>query len=166
VNACARQFQQDNFVTEVERILQQFDIRAGPLRLELTESMVLDNLASSVETMIHLREPDVRLSLDDFGTGNASLSCLTQLPLSEIKNDRSFVQNVTSDRSHAIFTRSIIDIGRNFGIEVVTDGIENGNLRNFLLENGCPLRQGYLFSQRVAIKEFELLLGKCSIETL
>jgi diguanylate cyclase (GGDEF)-like protein len=159
VNVSARQFQQDHFVSEVECILRHFDTRPGLLKFELTESMVLKNLEASVKKMYRLRDLGIHFSLDDFGTGYASLSYLTQLPLYEIKIDRSFVKNVTCDRSLAIVTRSIIDIGRNFEIDVVAEGIENEEQRTFLLENGCTLHQGYLFSRPVPIMEFESLLS-------
>jgi diguanylate cyclase (GGDEF)-like protein/PAS domain S-box-containing protein len=158
VNVSARQFQQTSFVHDVHSTLLKHQVAPGMLKFELTETMVLSNIAVSIEKMQLLQSLGIPLSLDDFGTGYASLSYLRRLPLNEIKIDRTFMHNVTQDSDNAIIVRSIIDIAKNFELDLVAEGIEEEAQCDFLLQNGCTHFQGYLFSRPLPLAEFEALL--------
>jgi EAL domain-containing protein (putative c-di-GMP-specific phosphodiesterase class I) len=128
------------------------------LKLELTESVVLDNINNAVAKMHELKEIGVRFSMDDFGTGYSSLSYLTQLPFDQLKIDRSFVHNIGIKPTDAVIVQTIIGMGNSLGMEVIAEGVENKEQRDFLERNGCHAYQGYLFSKPVPIEEFEALI--------
>ena len=160
VNVSARQFRQQDFVQRVKSIIHSSGIDPSRLILELTESLVLDNVVDSIDKMYSLKLLGVRFSMDDFGTGYSSLAYLKRLPLDQLKIDRSFVRDIDTDPGDAVIVRTIIDMARNFGLEVVAEGVENDAQRAFLLANGCMEFQGYLFSRPVPLPEFEALLNR------
>lgn len=166
VNVSARQFRQADFVEQVSEIIQRSGIKPDRLKLELTESLILDNIDDTIHKMNALRKMDVRFSMDDFGTGYSSLAYLTQLPLDQLKIDQSFIRNIGVKPADAVIVQTIIGMGNNLGMEVIAEGVETEAQRNFLALHHCPLFQGYLFAKPVPIKEFELLLTqhKGSIE--
>jgi diguanylate cyclase (GGDEF)-like protein/PAS domain S-box-containing protein len=155
VNVSARQFHKPDFVTQVMAALQQSGARSNLLKLELTESVVLKDIDDTIGKMNALKALGVRFSLDDFGTGQSSLSYLTQLPLDQIKIDRSFVQNIGEKPTDALIVQTIIGMARNLGLEVIAEGVETQAQRSFLEQHGCTLYQGYLFSRPVPIQQFE-----------
>jgi diguanylate cyclase (GGDEF)-like protein/PAS domain S-box-containing protein len=160
VNVSARQFRQPDFVQRVKSIIHSSGIDPSRLILELTESLVLDNVVDSIEKMYSLKLLGVRFSMDDFGTGYSSLAYLKRLPLDQLKIDRSFVRDVDTDPGDAVIVRTIIDMARNFGLEVVAEGVENEAQQAFLLANDCTEFQGYLFSHPVPLPDFEALLTR------
>jgi diguanylate cyclase (GGDEF)-like protein/PAS domain S-box-containing protein len=158
VNVSARQFRQPGFVAQVAEVIDRYSIDAGLLKLELTESMVLENVSDTVLKMNALRAIGVSFSMDDFGTGFSSLAYLTQLPLNQLKIDQSFVHNLGIKASDAIIVQTIIGMAHNLGMEVIAEGVETEAQRVFLDEHGCPSCQGYLFSKPLPVKQFETLL--------
>ncbi|MEQ1529253.1 MAG: EAL domain-containing protein [Methylococcales bacterium] len=158
VNVSARQFRHPEFVEQVQQILQSNNINPGLLKLELTESLVLDNIHDAIHKMHALRKLGVRFSLDDFGTGYSSFSYLTQLPLDQLKIDQSFVHNIGIKSTDAIIVQTIIGMANNLGIDVIAEGVETEAQSFFLEQHGCPAYQGYLFSKPVPISEFEQLI--------
>lgn len=159
INISAQQFKQPDFVEQVSAMIQKYSIEPSRLKLELTESVALDDIDSVVEKMLALRQVlGVTLSLDDFGTGYSSLSYLKRLPLDQIKIDQSFVRDLTTDPSDAVMVKTIIDMAQNFGLNVIAEGVETEAQFNFLKENGCMAFQGYFFSKPVPIEQFEALL--------
>ncbi len=158
VNVSARQFCQPDFAVQVQRIVEQADIHPGLLKLELTESMVLDNVENVIATMAALKPLGINFSIDDFGTGQSSLAYLKKLPLDQLKIDRSFVRDITSDPNDAVIVRTIIGMAINLGLEVIAEGVETEQQLAFLLENGCLAYQGYLFSKPMPVHEFEHLV--------
>jgi diguanylate cyclase (GGDEF)-like protein/PAS domain S-box-containing protein len=158
VNVSARQFRHPDFVAQMRQSLSRNAINSELLKLELTESLVLDNINDTIIKMHALREIGVRFSLDDFGTGYSSFSYLTQLPLDQLKIDRSFVSNIGLKSTDAIIVQTIIGMAHNLGIEVIAEGVETEEQRAFLEQHGCPAYQGYLFSKPVPIEEFERLV--------
>jgi EAL domain-containing protein (putative c-di-GMP-specific phosphodiesterase class I) len=158
VNVSARQFRHPNFVAQVQQALSSNAINPELLKLELTESLVLDNIDDTIIKMHALREIGVRFSLDDFGTGYSSFSYLTQLPLDQLKIDRSFVCNIGVKSADAIIVQTIIGMAHNLGIEVIAEGVETEAQRIFLEQYGCHACQGYLFSKPVPIEEFVRLV--------
>jgi diguanylate cyclase (GGDEF)-like protein len=155
VNVSARQFRQVNFVEEVTHALQRNAINPDRLKLELTESLVLDDIHDSVRKMNALREVGVHFSMDDFGTGYSSLAYLTQLPLDQLKIDRSFIHNIGLKTTDAVIVQTIIGMANNLGMEVIAEGVETEAQRIFLEQHGCQVCQGYLFSKPIPIEQFE-----------
>ena len=158
VNVSARQFRESDFVQQVREVLSRTGADPRRLKLELTESLVQDNVADTIEKMKSLAAMGVRFSLDDFGTGYSSLSYMTQLPLNQIKVDKSFVQNIGVDPKVELIIQTIIGMARNLELEVVAEGVETRQQLGFLEKHRCTLFQGYLFSKPVPLPEFEALL--------
>ena len=158
VNVSGRQFRATDFVPHVKKLIDEYQINPAQLKLELTESVILDDVNEVVSKMMALKDLGVLLSLDDFGTGYSSLSYLKRLPLDQIKIDRSFVRDVAIDSSDALMVQAIIDMAKNFQLHVIAEGVENQEQLNFLKLNGCTAFQGYLFSEPVPLAEFEDLL--------
>ena len=159
VNVSARQFHQPDFVEQVREVLKKTGADPTRLKLELTESVVLGNIDDTVAKMHDLKAVGVHFSMDDFGTGYSSLSYLTQLPLGQLKIDLSFVHNIGIKPTDAVIVQTIISMGNSLGMEVIAEGVENEEQRDFLERNGCHAYQGYLFSKPVPIEEFEALIG-------
>ncbi|MDP2821943.1 MAG: EAL domain-containing protein [Sulfuritalea sp.] len=155
VNVSARQFRQPDFVGEVCAVLEQTGADPTRLKLELTESLVLDNVADTIDKMNVLKSLGVGFSMDDFGTGYSSLSYLKRLPLDQLKIDRSFIRDIVTDPGDAAIVRTIIVMAKSLGLGVVAEGVETGEQRDFLDRNGCSLFQGYLFSRPLPLDEFE-----------
>jgi diguanylate cyclase (GGDEF)-like protein len=155
VNVSARQFQADNFVAVVSTLIEQYRIDAALLKLELTESLVLNNIAHTTQKMKALKQLGVRFSMDDFGTGYSSLAYLTELPLDQLKVDQSFVRNIGVKASDCAVINTIIGLGRSLSLEVIAEGVETLEQRDFLAQHGCNLCQGYLFGKPVPLANFE-----------
>ncbi|OQW78646.1 MAG: hypothetical protein BVN35_03015 [Proteobacteria bacterium ST_bin11] len=157
-NVSPRQFRQGDFVEVVKQIIREMDINPNRLKLELTESLVLDDIDETIRKMHALREIGVRFSMDDFGTGNSSLSNLRKLPIDQLKIDQSFVQDISIDHDDTVIVQTIIAMANNLGLDVIAEGVETEAQRVFLESHGCGLFQGYLFSKPVILEVFEQLL--------
>jgi diguanylate cyclase (GGDEF)-like protein/PAS domain S-box-containing protein len=162
VNVSARQFRQADFVEQVCAVLDATAIDPARLKLELTESLVLDNVNDTIVKMQALKDIGVSFSMDDFGTGYSSLAYLSQLPLDQVKIDQSFVRNIGVKNTDAVIVQTIIGMANNLGLNVIAEGVETLEQRDFLERNGCPNYQGYLFGKPVPVAEFEssLIKGK------
>ena len=158
VNVSAKQFHQADFVEQVQRALLESGIKPSLLKLELTESTVLENVQDTIAKMHEIRMLGTGFSMDDFGTGYSSLQYLKRLPLDQIKIDRSFVSDVTSNANDAAIVQAIIVMSKALGLNVIAEGVETGEQRDFLIKHGCHSFQGYLFSKPVIVEEFEALL--------
>lgn len=154
VNVSARQFRQTGFVAEVLALLARTGARADRLKLELTESMVVDNVADIIGKMVALKAHGVRFSIDDFGHGYSSLLYLRRLPLDQLKIDRSFVDEALTDPNDAAIARTIIALGHSLGLNVIAEGVETIGQRDFLAQAGCLHYQGYLFSRPIDVRIF------------
>jgi len=159
VNVSALQFQQADFVETVQRIVSLNQINPHCLKLELTESMVLENVEMIIEKMECLNQIGIDFSMDDFGTGYSSLSCLKRLPLKQLKIDQSFVRDITTDPNDAAIVQAIISLSKSLNYDVIAEGVETNEQRQFLFDNGCSQYQGYLFSRPLPINEFEKLVS-------
>ncbi len=158
VNVSARQFRQVDFVDEVKRALQISGANPNLLKLELTESLVIDDIYDTVEKMGALRLLGVRFSMDDFGTGYSSLAYLKQLPLTQVKIDQSFVRDIVLDASDATIVQTIIVMSNTLGLNVIAEGVETEGQFALLKQYGCHQFQGYLFSRPLALPALEQLL--------
>ncbi len=159
VNVSARQFSQPDFCSRVKSVLDETKINPSRLKLELTESMVPDNIAETIATMVNLSEIGVQFSLDDFGTGHSSLSSLKKLPLHQLKIDQSFVHDIANDPDDAVIVQTIIAMANSLGIQVLAEGVETEEQKEILVNRGCHYFQGFLFGKPVAIQDFERQLG-------
>jgi len=155
VNISARQMQHDGFVAEVCSILDQTGADAHTLELELTETLLVQNMEQTIEKMRVLRQRGVHFALDDFGTGYSSMSYLKRLPLDKLKIDQSFVRDLMSDPNDAAIIRTIVALGRSLELSVLAEGVETDEQHQALVASGCHGFQGYLFSRPVAAAELE-----------
>lgn len=160
VNVSARQFHQQDFVTQVQQILVKTGAKPDRLKIELTESLVLDNIEETFEKMSALKKLGIGFSLDDFGTGYSSLAYLTRLPLDQLKIDRSFVLNLPEKHSDAVIAKTIISMGNSLGFQVIAEGVETAAQSAFLDKHGCHAFQGFLFSRPLPLKEFERFMAR------
>jgi diguanylate cyclase (GGDEF)-like protein/PAS domain S-box-containing protein len=159
VNVSARQFSQPDFVERVAESLRATGAPAERLVIELTESVVLDDVAGAAEKMNALKAFGVCFALDDFGTGYSSLAYLTRLPLDQIKIDRSFVHNLPGSANDAAVAHTIITLAESLGLTVIAEGVETEAQRRFLERHGCPSFQGFLFGKPMPIDAFGAALG-------
>ena len=159
VNVSARQFRQRDFVAQVVTVMREAAINPNLLKLELTESLVLDNVDDTIAKMSELKALGVRFSVDDFGTGHSSLAYLTRLPLDQLKIDQSFVHNIGIKSTDGVIVQTVIGMARNLGLEVIAEGVETLEQQEFLALHGCNLYQGYLFGRPTPLAEFEALLS-------
>jgi predicted signal transduction protein with EAL and GGDEF domain len=158
VNVSARQFGDPDFVTQVETTLVNSGIVASRLKLEITESMLLDNIEKDISTMRQLKALGVSFSIDDFGTGYSSLQYLKRLPLDQIKIDQSFVRDLVINSSDKAIVHTIIAMANSMDLNIIAEGVETQEQRQLLLSAGCTNFQGYLFSKPIPIEQFESLL--------
>lgn len=154
VNISPRQFFRSDLLGCVQRVLERSGLDPRQLVLEVTESMLMENVEVAVQTMEQLNAVGLQISIDDFGTGYSSLQHLKRFPVSQLKIDRSFVEDVTSNRDAAAIARSIIALGQTMRLEVVAEGVETAGQREFLRRSGCAYAQGYLFGRPVEAAEF------------
>jgi diguanylate cyclase (GGDEF)-like protein/PAS domain S-box-containing protein len=150
VNVSASQFAQSGFVANVAAALSESGANPNLLKLELTESMLVNDVADVIAKMNEIKAIGVGFSLDDFGTGYSSLSYLKRLPLDQLKIDQSFVRDILSDASDAVIARTIIALGQSLGLKVIAEGVETADQRDFLVEMGCEAFQGYYFGRPVS----------------
>lgn len=158
VNVSARQFRQADFVAEVRRVLRQTGVKPELLKLELTESIVLENVEDAISKMHELKTLGVTCSLDDFGTGYSSLQYLKRLPIDQMKIDQTFVRDIASDPNDATIVKTIIVMAKAMGLRVIAEGVEEDTQLSFLELCGCESFQGYLFSKPVPANQFEAFL--------
>jgi diguanylate cyclase (GGDEF)-like protein/PAS domain S-box-containing protein len=158
VNISALQFRQPTFVEQVLEILRRTGANPESLRLELTESMLVENLEDIIAKMTKLRSHGLRFSLDDFGTGYSSLTYLKRLPLDRLKIDRSFVSDMLVDATSGAIAQTILSLGRAMGISVIAEGVETEEQRGYLAGLGCHSFQGFLFSRPLPLDKFEVFL--------
>ena len=154
VNVSAKQFLQADFFTQVQRILLESGARPSHLKLELTESTVLENVDDAITKMHELKLLGVSFSMDDFGTGFSSLQYLTQLPLDQIKIDQSFVRDITTSPNNAAIVKTIIAMTEALCLNVIAEGVETREQQELLDLHGCHSFQGYLFSKPVPLDRF------------
>jgi EAL domain-containing protein (putative c-di-GMP-specific phosphodiesterase class I) len=158
VNVSAKQFHQADFVQQVLAVLAQTGADPVKLKLELTESLLLESVEVIIDKMTQLKKVGVRFSLDDFGIGYSSLAYLKRLPLDQLKIDQSFVRDLSVDANDAAIVRAVIVLGNSLGLSVIAEGVETAEQRNFLAVHGCTQYQGYLFGKPLPLDAFEQLL--------
>lgn len=166
VNVSARQFSQKDFVEQVLSSLEESGADPRRLKLELTESLLVQNVEETILKMEHLKAKGVRFSLDDFGTGYSSLSYLKRLPLDQLKIDQSFVRDVLNDPNDAILCKSTIALADSMGLSVIAEGVETQEQLDILLSFGCYAYQGYWFSRPLPLNAFEAYQCSAMVDSL
>jgi diguanylate cyclase (GGDEF)-like protein/PAS domain S-box-containing protein len=156
VNVSARQLRQQNFTDQVLAIVKATGANPQRLKLEITESLLLDNVEDTIIKMTRLKWLGIGFSLDDFGTGYSSLSYLKRLPLDQLKIDQSFVRDVLIDPNDATIAKTILSLGHSLGLAVIAEGVETQEQLEFLDSHGCKAYQGYLFARPTPIKDLKL----------
>ncbi len=162
VNVSARQFHRRDIVDLVARILRKTGLEARWLALELTESVLFQDISDTAETLGKLRNLGVHLIIDDFGTGYSSLSYLQNFPLGTLKIDQSFIAGIPVDTGSSTITSAVIAMAHHMGMDVVAEGVEKQEQMTFLRDNGCDKIQGFLFSQALPPQDFAALLTRTS----
>jgi EAL domain-containing protein (putative c-di-GMP-specific phosphodiesterase class I) len=157
VNVSALQFRQTEFIDTVLATIKRTGANPKRLKLELTESMLIENVDDIIQKMLALKVHGIGFSLDDFGTGYSSLSFLKRLPLDQLKIDQSFIRDVHSDPNGAAIAKTIVSLGKSLGLNVIAEGVETHEQREFLANAGCFAYQGYLFSRPLTLVDFEEL---------
>jgi EAL domain-containing protein (putative c-di-GMP-specific phosphodiesterase class I) len=155
VNVSALQFQQPDFVERVAQALRDAHLPPGLLELELTESVLVGDAEEGLRRMQALSNLGVMLSIDDFGTGYSSLAYLKRFPIQRLKIDKSFVSGLPDDPSDAGIVDAIVQMGRALGLQVIAEGVEREEQRDFLARAGCHEFQGYLYAPALGAAEFE-----------
>ncbi|MFI3157757.1 MAG: GGDEF domain-containing phosphodiesterase [Methylococcaceae bacterium] len=158
VNVSAKQFRQPGFIAQIQSVVQRHAINPMCLKLELTESLLLEDIEETIATMKALNEMGIQFSLDDFGTGYSSLQYLKRLPINQLKIDQSFVRDIALDNSDKAIVRTIIAMANSLNMNVIAEGVETEDQLKFLLKNNCAYYQGYLFGRPMPIEQFEALL--------
>ena len=158
VNLSPRQFHQPDLSSRVALILEKIGLEPSSLELELTESLMVEDVKSAIATLTQLKNLGISISIDDFGTGYSSLSYLTQYPFDTLKIDRSFVRNITDGSRNAAIVKAIIEMAHSLCLEVIAEGVETQAEKDFLLRSECDVMQGYLFSPPLSAAGFEQLL--------
>ena len=162
VNVSPRQFQQPDFVADVIRAIGESGILPSCLDIEITESSAMQDLEGTVEKLRELQRLGVRISLDDFGTGFASLNHLRRFPLNRIKLDQSFVQELPGNPDHCALARAVITMAHTLRLRIVGEGVETAEQLAFLRDEGCDEVQGYFVSKPLEAPEFRALLERGS----
>ncbi len=158
INVSAKQFRQVDFAEQIQDAVSRHGINPSLLKLELTESLLLEDVEEIIATMTTLRETGVQFSLDDFGTGYSSLMYLKRLPLNQLKIDQSFVRDLITDVSDQAIVHTIIAMAKSLSLDIIAEGVETEEQLQFLLNKGCTCYQGYLFGRPLPIQQFEDLL--------
>ena len=143
---------------DIQRSLDEHQIEAKWLELELTESSLMFNTPETIASLLALRDIGLKISIDDFGTGYSSLAYLSRFPIDKLKIDIAFIREVPHNVQDAAITRTIIELAHSLNLQVIAEGVENCEQLAFLTENGCDQVQGYLLSRPLPAKELETLL--------
>jgi len=165
INLSLKELSQASFIPRCRSVFERYGVSPSRVELEITETTLMLDAERTLPLLDELRAMGVHLSIDDFGTGYSSLSALQQFPIGTLKIDKSFVRNAASDPDDATIVRTIIEMGRSLGLQVLAEGIETEEQRDFLLLSGCQFGQGRLFGEPVSAEEFlEMVLRQATGE--
>lgn len=159
VNVSGRQFFQDGFLEMVDQVLQNTSMNPHHLELELTESVFIQDVDKTLELLKELRSRGIRLAIDDFGTGFSSLSYLKRFPVDTLKIDQSFVKDINHNADDMAIVRAIIALARVMKLTIVAEGVETEEISRILIQEGCDILQGYLYSRPLPLEEFRRFLA-------
>lgn len=159
INLSAKQFHQKNLVDNLSMVLADTGIAANMIGIEITESMLVQNIEEVVETLLKLSNMGVQISIDDFGTGYSSLSYLKRFPIDKLKIDKSFIDDISTHPDDAAIVKAIIAMAHGLSMKVVSEGVETEDQLEFLRRYGCEQYQGYLFSKPLPAAQIEAKLS-------
>ncbi|MGZ8195874.1 MAG: bifunctional diguanylate cyclase/phosphodiesterase [Methylosarcina sp.] len=165
VNISARQFRQPDFIDQVRLALEKFGADPALLKLEINESMVMENPEAMIAKMFEIKKLGVEFAMDDFGTGYSSLAYLSLLPVKELKIDREFIRDFSKNSQDAAIIRSILSLGRSLDLVVIAEGVETKDQWRYLSKYRCPFFQGYFFGRPIPLADFEAYLAKKELES-
>ncbi len=157
INISTKQLKDPEFIPTVKKLLSKTKCDPNLIEFEITESFFIDDIHEAVGILHAIKKMKIKISLDDFGTGFSSLSYLKQLPISKLKIDKSFVDDIFTDENDKTITQSIINLAKNMNLDVIAEGVETKEQEDFLRENGCRLAQGYLYSKPIPVEEISKL---------
>ncbi|PSB08167.1 response regulator receiver protein, partial [Pleurocapsa sp. CCALA 161] len=160
INLASQQLQEPEFISKLDQILEDTGLDGSSLRLEITESVLIEPGGSIQDTLRQIKNRNIKLSIDDFGTGYSSLSYLRRFPIDNLKIDRSFIQQMNFDSENFEIVRLIITLAKTLGMKTISEGVETSLQLNQLKGLGCEFAQGYLFSIPLAPEQIELMLAK------
>ena len=158
VNLSARQFQENDLLAKITRIIQKTGLEPSSLELEITETVTIENGGMAKEILNQFQDMGISLAMDDFGTGYSSLSYLKQFPFNTLKIDRSFINNIMNNHEDRTIVRTIISMGKGLNISIVAEGVENEETKNLLQNLGCLYIQGYYFSRPLTVERATSML--------
>jgi EAL domain-containing protein (putative c-di-GMP-specific phosphodiesterase class I) len=166
VNLSALQFQQKNLVQVIAQVLESTQLEPCYLELEITESIAMQNIASTIAVLRTLRDMGIQIAIDDFGTGYSSLSSLKHFPLDKLKVDQSFIHDLVTDSSDAAIIKALVALGHGLNLEVIAEGVETEEQLSFLRSVQCDAMQGYLLSRPLPAQEAtNLFINKTRLGT-
>lgn len=155
VNISAQQLQTSELLEKIEYFMEKFNINAGDLALEITESTAMQDPDNAIKQLRKIRDLGVELAIDDFGTGYSSLAYLKLLPINTLKLDRTFVSDIEFDNNDAEICTAALALAHNLGLNVIAEGVETEAQKDFLISHQCDILQGYYFSKPLAKNEAE-----------
>ena len=159
VNVSGAQFYQSDLVSHTSKCLKESGLKPHNLELEVTESVFMDDITHTIETLQHLHALGVELAIDDFGTGYSSLSYLRQFPIDRLKIDQSFIRNALNNSDDAAIARTIVRLGHSLNLKVIAEGVETKEHEAFLLEEKCDEVQGFRYSRPIPIEDFNKFMA-------
>ncbi|MEN9520633.1 MAG: hypothetical protein RLZZ381_3221, partial [Cyanobacteriota bacterium] len=160
INLASQQLQEPEFIQKLDQILLETGLDGSSLRLEITESVLIEPEGTIQNTLRQIKNRNIKLSIDDFGTGYSSLSYLRRFPIDNLKIDRSFIDQMNCNSENFEIVRLIITLAKTLGMKTISEGVETALQLNQLKGLGCEFAQGYLFSIPLAPEEIELMLSK------
>jgi diguanylate cyclase (GGDEF)-like protein len=166
INLSAGQFKDERLIDLIAQVLAETGVRPNLIELEITESMLMDDIDGSIERLAQLSEFGCRLSIDDFGTGYSSLNYLKRFPVDVLKVDRSFVSDLATSEDDAMIVMAIVTLAHNLNLEVVAEGVETQEHLSYLSSLGCDFIQGFLVSQPVSVERVEGFFGAWTLDDL
>jgi len=143
-----------------EALMQETQCKAEWLELEITEGQIMNNPDQAIKILNNISDMGIEIAVDDFGTGYSSLSYLKKLPINKLKIDQSFVRNLPDDEEDAAIAKAVISLAQNLNLNIIAEGVETKEQKDFIINNGCPNIQGYFYSKPLPAGEFEHLLQK------
>jgi EAL domain-containing protein (putative c-di-GMP-specific phosphodiesterase class I) len=153
INISTKQLKDHEFISSVRDLIEKTKCDPNWIEFEITESFFIDDINEAIGLLNEIKNMNIEISLDDFGTGFSSLSYLKQLPIHKLKIDKSFVDDIFIDEDDKTITQSIISLGKNMNLKVIAEGVETKEQEKFLEENGCKLLQGYLYSKPLPVDQ-------------
>ncbi len=157
LNISIQQLQKCNFITVLDSVMQEIGMKPQWLELEVTEGQIMDNPTQAIEILSQISQRGINLAVDDFGTGYSSLSYLKQLPIDKLKIDKSFINDIPSNKDDSAITKSIISLSQILNLDIIAEGVETIEQKDFLVANGCKKIQGYLYAKPMEAKDIESL---------